>query len=408
MNLVYAPNPTGSGHNMRALAIATQVRELRPDIDQTVLLGSLQDTFAPMFNAAEVDVVDTSPKIIKNTALRSHLPNKLDWESMVEGYLVPTFLNGDTILRLLCHFQDANADLVVSDFNPTASLAAHIAGLPHVLVTERFNFSLVNVTNSQLAEGGSEIDSEGLDRARSAMSQVFRRITSSADAVITDKPVLPECVKDDEFRELLNCEKAHFVGPMIRALPGGEIREQGRAIRRRLGVGEGPLIVATVGGTTMHLRNRQSLIDCYLGVYDRLRAEYPGLEMVLIGREVLEVPAGVHSFEYVPDWLPLIRDAALLLVPPGWITVTEICALGIPAIFVLSSFSEYHEIEPFERLTAFGFVTNLGTDIGELTAKAHALIGSPHALSTLREKYRIVAPDPFGARRAAQIITSIL
>lgn len=168
--------------------------------------------------------------------------------------------------------------------------------------------------------------------------------------------------------------------------------------------------MATVGGTTMHLKNKQALIDCYLDVYERLRGgRYPALEMVLIGREKIDVPPGVHSLDYLPDWMPLIRDAALLLVPPGWITVTEICALGIPAVFVLSSYSEYHEIEPFERLTAFGFVTHLGTDAVDLAVKAEGLINSPpNAVAILREKYRVVAPDPYGgAQRVAQIVLSL-
>ncbi|EID77432.1 MULTISPECIES: hypothetical protein [Rhodococcus] len=406
MTIVYAPNPTGTGHNMRALAIAAQVRELKPEVEQTVLLGSMQDTFRPMFAEAKVEVVDIAPKAT-NTALHSHLSDRLDWENMVSNYLVPTFLNGDRILRMLGHFRDVDTEIVVSDYNPVAGIAAHIAGLPHVLVTERFNFSLVNVTNDQLVKGGAEVDSVELDRARAALDQVFRLITSTAAAVVTDKPSLPNYVLDKEFRSLEENGKAQFVGPIIRPLPSGDARAEGKAIREKLGLGEGPVIVATVGGTTMHLKNKQALIDCYLDVYERLRGRYPALEMVLIGREKIDVPPGVHSLDYLPDWMPLIRDAALLLVPPGWITVTEICALGIPAVFVLSSYSEYHEIEPFERLTAFGFVTHLGTDAVDLAVKAEGLINSPNAVAILREKYRVVAPDPYGAQRVAQIVLSL-
>lgn len=211
MTIVYAPNPTGTGHNMRALAIAAQVRELKPEVEQTVLLGSMQDTFRPMFAEAKVEVVDIAPKAT-NTALHSHLSDRLDWENMVSNYLVPTFLNGDRILRMLGHFRDVDTEIVVSDYNPVAGIAAHIAGLPHVLVTERFNFSLVNVTNDQLVKGGAEVDSVELDRARAALDQVFRLITSTAAAVVTDKPSLPNYVLDKEFRSLEENGKAQFVG----------------------------------------------------------------------------------------------------------------------------------------------------------------------------------------------------
>lgn len=408
LHIVYAPNPTGSGHNMRALAIAAQVRVQRPDVRQTVILSSLQDTFGPMFKSAGVEVLDASPQQVTNTAQRGHLPTKLDWEGMVTGYLVPTFLNGERVLSLLGHFRDLGADLIVSDYNPTACLAARFADLPYVLVTERFNFSLVNVTNQQLLAGGSEINPEELDRARAALNQVFQSIMQTAAAVITDKPAFQNFPMDDEFCELLSNGSAHFVGPMIRPLPSGDPQINGAVVRRELGLGQGPLVVATVGGTTMHMKNKQALINCYLETYRLLRERHPYLEMVLIGREKIDTPPGVHSFDYIPDWMGLIQDSAVLLVPPGWITVTEICALGLPAIFTLSSFSEYHEIEPFQRLIELGFLTQLGTDALELSAKADRLISSKTYLEELRDKYRAVAPDAHGASRAARIIISHL
>ena len=45
---LFAPSPTGSGHNMRALAIASALKQLSPTTKSTVLLGSLQHIFTPL------------------------------------------------------------------------------------------------------------------------------------------------------------------------------------------------------------------------------------------------------------------------------------------------------------------------------------------------------------------------
>ncbi len=405
MRIVYTPNPTGSGHNMRTLAIAQQVHRNHPGIDQVVLLGSMQETFSALFTNAGVDVIDLDPSRNVDTSRTSHLTRELNWAGMVAGYLVPAFLNGERMLRYLAAYQQLGADLVVSDYNPNASLAAALGGVRHALVTERFNFSLVNVSDTDLARGGGAVDEKDLADARTALNQVFTFITGSSVLVLTDKPVLPNNPADDEFRELLANGKAYFTGPMIRALPEPA---PGRDPRAELGLGSGPLLVATVGGTTMRMENKRGLVDAYLDAHALLRRDRPDLELVLIGRGESAARPGVHNFTYLPEWMPLIRSASALLVPPGWISVTEICAMGIPAVFTLSSYDEYHEIEPIHRLADLGFVTNIGTDPEVLAKLTAPLLDDPAAVMELRERYRVVAPHADGARRAAELLAGVL
>ncbi|MEV8515322.1 hypothetical protein [Dactylosporangium sp. NPDC051484] len=266
------------------------------------------------------------------------------------------------------------------------------------------NFSLVNVSDRDLRRGGAAVDTADLRDARTALDRLFAFLTADAALVLTDKPVLPDHPADEQFQRLLATGKAEFVGPMIRPIPS---LDAGRDPRAELGVGRGRLLVATVGGTTMRLDNKRGLVDAYLGAFARLRRDRPDLELVLIGRgEVASMP-GVHSFPYLPDWMPLIRSADALLVPPGWISVTEICAMGIPAVFTLSSYDEYHEIEPIQRLSALGFVTNIGTDAAALAGLTAPLLDDPEAVAGLRERYRAVAPHTDGASRAAELLVGL-
>lgn len=148
-----------------------------------------------------------------------------------------------------------------------------------------------------------------------------------------------------------------FVGPMTRPTPENVDHAQ---VRRDLGLGSGPLVVASVGGTTMFMENKQNAVQTYRAAFARLREDHPDAEIVLIGRGTTGIDDdGVHTLDYVPDWMPLLTCASALIAQPGWITVTEIAALGVPTIFVRGGRGEYHEVEALRRLDALGFPTSI-------------------------------------------------
>lgn len=91
--ILMAPNATGSGHNMRALALTRELRALDPAREIVVLLGSMQDVFEPLFASTGARVISTENGVV-NHAKSGHLDKILDREHFVDGYLVPTFLNG--------------------------------------------------------------------------------------------------------------------------------------------------------------------------------------------------------------------------------------------------------------------------------------------------------------------------
>lgn len=76
---LFAPSPTGSGHNMRALAIASALKQLSPTTKSTVLLGSLQHIFTPLFKTAGVEVTDIAGRLV-DYSTSSHLDKLLNWE----------------------------------------------------------------------------------------------------------------------------------------------------------------------------------------------------------------------------------------------------------------------------------------------------------------------------------------
>ncbi|MEV6481208.1 hypothetical protein [Streptomyces sp. NPDC051576] len=398
MRIVFAPAPTGSGHNMRSLALARELRRQSPDAEVTVLLGSLQPTFGPLFDAAGVKVIDIAGDHVDH-ATRSNLTRELGWQTYIKDYAAPAFVNGERVLGYLSHYQDLAPDLVVSDYNISASMAAAIAGVPHALVTERYDFTLLQIDDSTLEAGGFKVDREDLRRGRNSLHAVFDWIVSTAEIVLTDKPYVPELDAGTSVAAALDAGRAVFTGPMIREIPE---RGDGEDVRASLGLGPGPVMVGSVGGTSMFWENKQRVIESYILAHRRLKHTHPDLQLVLLGREWVEAPDDVVVLTYLPDWMPLLQEADVLLSAPGWITVTEVAALRVPTVFVLSSLAEYHEVEASDRLGRLGFPSLIAPAVDQLADAVRPFIGARGAGPS--PAHLAIAPEGSGTARAAGLL----
>jgi hypothetical protein len=196
----------------------------------------MQTTFAALFREIGVEVIDIAPEVIDHSR-HSHLTTDMNWSGYILGYLVPTFLDGGKILEYVARFQELEPDLVISDYNIIASAAAAISGVPHVLVTERYDFSLGQLDDETLAAAGFDVDTGDMARARQALRAVFKWIVEDASVVLTDKPYVAEIDDGTPVAAALRTGRAVFTGPMIRDLPQ---RVDPAQVRRSLGLGPGP------------------------------------------------------------------------------------------------------------------------------------------------------------------------
>lgn len=405
---LFAPSPTGSGHNMRALAIASALKQLSPTTKSTVLLGSLQHIFAPLFKTAGVEVTDIAGRLV-DYSTSSHLDKLLNWERFVGDYVANTFVSGERILTYIALLLEEKPHVVVSDYNMCAAIAAHILGIPHALITERYDYTMLQLTDDQLKEGGFIIPNTDLERARTALHALFEWITGNSKLVLTDKPPIPEMDANTPVFASLKAENGHFVGPMVRK---GEPHDEEKieAIRSDLNISPEPYIVASISGTTMFLENRDALLSCYMDTFHLLRQRYKNLTMVLIGRgENLPATDGVVQASYIPNWAPLLHGAELLVSAPGWITATEVASMQIPTLFVLPSASEFHEVEALERLSRLGYPTYMGTEPAALSDRISAVIDMPRRHEHFASaSSKLAFPDNDGAGRAARHLISLL
>ncbi|MCY7189439.1 hypothetical protein [Streptococcus gallolyticus] len=395
--VVLAPNPTGTGHNVRMLNIGNQLLQSDKELELTVLLGSRQDVFADLFKKSGIDVIDLSPSGVVDSSKKSHLSTELNWKTMISNYFVPTFFNGDKILKYIGLISKCSADVVISDYNINATIAAIILGKKNIFVTERHNFTLVDISLSDLKKAGFDIDDTEIAEAKKYLEKVFEWILKNIDLLITDKVIIPD------FLDRLNGDdpKIHFVGSMYRQREGKSLINFNYSQ---------DYIVATSTNTTMLEKDSLLAINTYISAFEKLSKKHPNLKLLLIGDvpNVVEIDnhLNIEVLSYVPNWEELIKHAKLVWSHPGWISVTELAYLDIKSVFYLPSFMEYHEVEAFNRLQFLGLPTISGEDFEGLSDVTSKILNGD--LDTSFEAYRILNPSKDGLKRGVDKILSII
>lgn len=403
--VLFTPNPTGTGHNMRALALAGELIRQDPSLRVVAHIGSNVKTFAPLFENIGAIVTVADDAAVDHAQIE-HMSTRLDKANYVDGYLVPTFLNGSRILDYLALFHQFDPDLVISDYNICASIAALIGGRKHVLVTERYDFSVVQLSNSDLRCAGFIVDDAEMDSLRPALQIIFDWIIRGSMIVLTDKPAVAELDSGTALYAHLDDKKVHFLGPLVRR-PPEDVNEA--ELRARLKLGDGPVFVASVGGTTMFLENRDRAVAVYREAFRLLHIDHPDAVMVLLGRGVVSVEQqGVVMLDYLPDWMPLLKIASALVSQPGWITATEVASLKVPTVFILGGRGEYHEIEALERLRLLGFPTIEEPEVEALHKLLAEAVTGDLAARCARPLERLAPTDAPGAPGAAALIREVL
>lgn len=404
MRIAMVPRNTGSGHIMRVYAIARALKEKKKEIEVDVYLSSLQSTFVPMFEKIGVTIIDLSPKGV-NHAPSSNLSENLNWETMINGFLSPTFFDSKRILLLMRWFCERLPKAVVSDFDMSAIEAADKLGIPSTLITERYNSPIVNISDESLEVAGFQVDKKEISLVRQVMDNIFTNATKTCVKIFTDKPYVKELDHGTLAEQLLRSGKMEFSGPIIRPIGQETNRHQER---KKYGVSDDDfLIVATIGGTTMFRENYLNMRNNYINLFLKLKQKDERFRMILLARDTIDVPQGMICLDYLPDWISLLKSTDLLIAHPGWITVTEVSAMKVPAIFYLSSSKEYHEWESYQRLEYLGYWVHRGNDMDDLMAKI-LNIRLTESKEDLKKIYKKIAPHCDGAKHVAAYLAGIL
>lgn len=217
----------------------------------------------------------------------------------------------------------------------------------------------------------------------------------------------PQDVADRPFDWLLPNRREyasryyHFVGYILGFDPA-QLADR-RAVRTRLGYGDRPLVVCSVGGTAVG----RDLLKLCAQAYPALRARIPDVHLVLIAGprialDSLSVPSGVELKGHVPALHEHFAASDSCVVQGGGTTTLELTALKRPFLYFPLEGHFEQEVAVADRLARHHAGERMRfshTTPEALAARIAANIDQPVAYADI---------DTDGARVAAAMISAAL
>lgn len=177
--------------------------------------------------------------------------------------------------------------------------------------------------------------------------------------------------------------------------------EDKEKIRAKLTYGKEPLIICSIGGTSI---GRELLKLCGQA-YPAIRKKFPDLRMILvcgprITADSLSVPPGVEIREYVPALYEHFAACDLAIVQGGATSTLELTALRKPFLYfpIEGHFEQAQVAERLTRYKAGAKMLYSQTTPESLAEKAISILGK-------EVSYAAIPTD--GAKRAAQLISQL-
>jgi len=216
-----------------------------------------------------------------------------------------------------------------------------------------------------------------------------------------------EDIPDTRFGIGLPNRRAHaieyynFTGYILPFDP--DVYRDKEKIRMELGYGNEPLIICSIGGTSVGKR----LLELCSETFPLIKKELPDLKMILVvgprlSSDEIDTPEGVEKIEYIDELYKHYACCDLAIVQGGGSSTIELTALQRPFIyFPLKRHAEQElHVRCRQKRYGAGVMMTLGeTSVDLLAATALENIG--------RESQYIKIPCD-GAKKAARLIAEAL
>ncbi len=394
MRILYICGSLGLGHVVRDLAIAKEIRRLDPGIE---LLWLASPPATDILASAGESLVPECREYISETsqAEASSRGGRLSLTAYVYRALAAWLHNAAVIGRAA---RRGRVSAIVGD-ETYEVVVSHVLGrdvlpaqTPFVLI---YDFFGMEVTTRNLLE---KIGAWGLNFSWAQERRVTGRGRNAAIFIGE-----PADVPDRRFGFLLPNRRRyadshiHFVGYVLGFDPAAV--PDRAALRRELGYGEGPLVVCTIGGTSVG----RPLLELCGRAHPLAARRLPGLRTVLVcGPRIdpasLDVPSGVERRGLVRELYRHLAASDLAVVQGGGTTTFEVTALRRPFIYFPVTGQSEQEITVAGRLARQRAGVRMSLEETSPAGLAEAIAANIG---------RAVEPAPMqtdGARPAAEII----
>jgi spore coat polysaccharide biosynthesis predicted glycosyltransferase SpsG len=176
-----------------------------------------------------------------------------------------------------------------------------------------------------------------------------------------------------------------------------------KRIRSKLGYGEEPLVICSVGGTSVGKR----LLELCGEAYPIIKSKVPNLRMILncgprISPESLNIPEGVETRQYIPDLYQHFAASDLAIVLGGGTSTLELTALRRPFLYFPLEGHFEQEITVAKRLARHRAGEKM------LFSQATPQFLAEKIISNIEKKVNYPTINTNGAHQAAKLITRLL
>lgn len=328
--ILFISGSIGLGHVVRDLAIARELRRMRPDADISWIAGPTAGRI--LLDAGESLLPEAGQWGDENA------PAEKASSAKTFGMNIPRYLmaarkewknNIEVFKRLMA---GADFDLIIGD--ETYEIARALKKNPAI---KKAPFLAIYDFIGLEAMTGNPLERLAVYFWNRVWSKGYRKASRTINAVLFVGEF--EDIPDRRMGFLLpnrrvwaECRNVRYLG-YIFPFEISDYADQSR-VRKSLGYGSEPLIVAAIGGTGIG----GELLDLCGRAFSLAKQEIPGLRLVLvcgprIAPDSLSVPEGVEVKGYVPDLYRHFAACDLAIVQGGGTTTLELTALRRPFLY---------------------------------------------------------------------------
>jgi UDP-N-acetylglucosamine:LPS N-acetylglucosamine transferase len=325
--VLFISGSIGLGHVTRDLAVVKEIRKLIPEVDISWLAAHpasqvLQDAGEKLLPDSDRwrDYTAMAEKTAGSGSLnliKWLFRSRNDWTRNVEVFK-----------EVLSKYQ---FDLIIGDETYEISVAVkrnpQIKKIPYVVIYDFIGMKSMSINPMEIL-GAYLWNKKWVAGADLKPFPIELTIFLGELEDIPDKKfgfLLPN------IREFAKA-RCEFVGYILNMDPD-ELRDK-TDIRKKLGYGDEPLIICTIGGTAIG----KDLLDLCARAYPLASEKIPDLKMVLVGGprihpESLNVPQGIEAKGYIPNLTEHFAACDLAIVQAGGTTTLELTALKKPFLY---------------------------------------------------------------------------
>ena len=348
-NVLYVSGSLGLGHVTRDLAIAAEMRRMCPEVEIVWIAGS---PASDVLEAAGERLVPEQVNYRGETDLAEAVARngRLSLTAYVYHALTAWFHNARLIGKVASEGKfDVIAGNETYEIPVTNFFGMRV--LPTIPFVMMYDFWGLEVTS------GNMLEKVGAWMLNFVWTQEWRVTARGQNAAIFFGEI--EDLPDRPFGVLLPNRRRYaerhveFVGyPLqfiVKDVPQRDF------LRRELGYDDGPLVICTVGGTSIG----RDLLELCGRAFPLVTACIPSLRMVIVAGpridpKSLDVPKGIDCRAMVPQLWRHMAACDLAVVQGGGTTTLELEALRVPFLFFPIEHHSEQEITVANRLTRHG------------------------------------------------------